>query len=57
METSHQRERLEQLEREKTDSLLALRKKMEAQEVAKTNEIAQLQETHRYWSVLVKLWI
>ena len=47
-EAAHHRERLEQAEGEKNDSLLALRKKMEALELSKTNEIAQLQQVHRY---------
>ena len=47
-EAAHHRERLEQADREKNDSLLALRKKMEALELSKTNEIAQLQQIHRY---------
>ena len=47
-ETSHHKERLEQLERDKTDSVLALRKKIATLETEKTNEISQLQEIHRY---------
>lgn len=46
-ETTRHQERLEQLEREKTDSILALRKKIDGLEVAKTNEISRLQEIHR----------
>ena len=45
---SHHKERIEQLERDKTDSVLALKKKMDTLEVEKTNEISQLQEMHRY---------
>ena len=51
IETSHHKERLEQLERDQTHSLLALRKKMESLEITKTNEIAQMQKTHRYHSI------
>ena len=49
-ETAHHRERLEQADRDKTDSMLALRKKMEALGLSKTNEIAQLQEIHRHYT-------
>ena len=47
-EASHWKERLETSEREKIDAILALKKKMESLEIAKANEIAKLQETHRY---------
>ena len=52
VQSTHQRERLEQLERDKVDSVLALRKKMESLELAKTNDMAQLQETHRWAFIL-----
>ena len=42
------REKLEQAEREKTDALLALRRKLDALEVSRTNEISRLQGVHRY---------
>lgn len=35
------------MERDKTDTVLALRKKIESLEIAKTSEISQLQEIHR----------
>ena len=40
--------RVEEAEREKTESLVALRKKMEAVAVSKNNELTHLQEIHRY---------
>ena len=47
-EMSHRKKRIEQLERDKTNSVLALRKKIDTLEIENTNEIAQLQEIHRY---------
>ena len=47
-EASRQREKLEQMERDKTDSVLALRKKIDSLDVTKANEISRLQEIHRY---------
>lgn len=46
-EASRQKEKLEQMERDRTDTVLALRKKIESLEIAKTSEISQLQEIHR----------
>ena len=40
-------EKLQQMEREKMDAVLALKKKMDALEVSKTNEIGRLQDIHR----------
>lgn len=48
METARQRQKLEETEREKIDSLLALKKKMESLELSKNNEISQLQDIHRH---------
>ena len=46
-EASRFQERLQQAEREKSDAVLSLRKKLDAAEVARGNEIARLQEVHR----------
>ena len=51
MEEQRQRERLNQQEKEKTDSLLTLRKKIESLEADKANEIAHLQQIHRYYTM------
>jgi hypothetical protein len=40
-------EKLQQLEREKMDAVLALKKKIDVLEVNKTNEISRLQDIHR----------
>lgn len=40
-------EKLQQVDREKTDAVLALRRKMGSIEVSKTNEISRLQGIHR----------
>ena len=47
VEVARWREKLEQGERDKTDAVLALQRKLDAQEVAKTNEISRLQSIHR----------
>ena len=47
-EASRYQEKLQQLEREKMDAVLALKKKIDALEVSKTNEINRLQDVHRY---------
>jgi hypothetical protein len=44
---SRWQEKLEQVEREKTDAVLALRRKIDSMEVSKTNEISRLQGVHR----------
>ena len=41
------RERLEEAEREKTDTVQALRRKLDSQEMSRTNEISRLQSVHR----------
>ena len=46
-EALRHQEKLQQMEREKMDAVLALKKKMDALEVSKTNEIGRLQDIHR----------
>lgn len=48
MEAARNSERVQQLEREKSDSVAAERKKLEALEISKNNEIEKLQVIHRY---------
>ena len=48
-------EKLQQAEREKTDAVLASRRKMDALEVTKTNDISRLQGVHRYALFLLLL--
>ena len=48
MEAARNSERVQQLEREKLDSVAAERKKLEALEISKNNEIEKLQVMHRY---------
>ena len=40
-------EKLQQMERDKMDAVLTLKKKIDALEVSKTNEISRLQDLHR----------
>lgn len=47
MEAARYSERAQQLEREKLDSVVAERKKLEALEISKINEIEKLQAVHR----------
>ena len=46
-EASRHQEKLQQVEREKMDAVLALKKKIDALEVSKTNEISRSQDVHR----------
>lgn len=46
MESIRYQERLQLLEKEKSDATLALKKKLDALEVSKTNEIGRLQDIH-----------
>ena len=46
-EALRHQEKLQQVEREKMDAVLALKKKIDALEVNKTNEISRLQDIHR----------
>ena len=46
MESIRYQERLQQLEKEKTDVVLTLKKKIDTLEVSKTNEIGRLQDIH-----------
>ena len=46
-EATRHLDKLQQLEREKVDAVLALKKKIDALEVSKTNEINRLQDIHR----------
>lgn len=46
MESIRYQERVQQLEKEKSDVSLALKKKLDALEVSKTNEISRLQDIH-----------
>ena len=46
-EALRHQERLQQVEREKMDAVLALKKKIDTLEVSKTNEISRLQDIHR----------
>ena len=46
-EASRHQEKLQQMEREKMDAVLALKKKIDGLEVSKTNEISRLQDIHR----------
>ena len=46
-EASRFQERLQQVERERIDTVTALKRKVDLVEVAKTNEISRLQEIHR----------
>ena len=46
-EALRHQEKLQQMEREKMDAVLALKKKIDALEVSKTNEIGRLQDIHR----------
>ena len=48
MEATRHSERVRQLEQEKLDSVAAERKKLEALEISKNNEIEKLQAIHRY---------
>lgn len=48
MEATRHAERVQQLEQEKLDSTIAQRKKLEALEISKTNEMEKLQAVHRY---------
>ena len=45
-EALRHQEKLQQVEREKMDAVLALKKKIDALEVNKTNEISRLQDIH-----------
>ena len=47
MEAARHAERVQQLEQEKMDSVIVQRKKLEALEISKTNEIEKLQAVHR----------
>ena len=40
-------EKLQQMERDKMDAVLTLKKKIDALEVSKSNEISRLQDLHR----------
>ena len=46
-EAARHQDKLQQVEREKMDAVLALKKKIDALEVSKTNEISRLQDIHR----------
>jgi len=48
MEAARYSERIQQLEQEKLDIVTAGRKKLEALEMSKNNEIEKLQAVHRY---------
>ena len=47
MEAARHAERVQQLEQEKLDNAIAQRKKLEAFEISKNNEIEKLQAVHR----------
>lgn len=46
-EALRHQEKMQQMEREKTDAVLALKKRIDIMEVSKTNEISRLQDIHR----------
>lgn len=46
-EALRHQEKVQQVEREKMDAVLALKKKIDTLEVSKTNEISRLQDIHR----------
>lgn len=54
LESGRWQEKLHQLEGEKTDAVLAIKRKFDSLEVSKANEISRLQSLHRWvegWGV------